>query len=243
MHALASELERVKTELNDRTTMMGIEMERWRQQADATSTAVIEAKNEVMERKKDLDSTKEKMDKLVEKLYVSRERGVELAGAIDHHLQQMHGAKYRAPVAAQHGPAQHGHTSHLQPQPPAHREPGAALPARQAPPPSVAFGGTLHPTTVRRPQQQQQQALPATLGRPKQEHFNRTRPRQVVPPQHTAAATLPPINGQPSYASPTASTSRKTANSKTLTGQKSSGDRWAESRRDAGMVAYAARWG
>ncbi len=38
MHALASELERVKTELNDRTTMMGIEMERWRQQADATST-------------------------------------------------------------------------------------------------------------------------------------------------------------------------------------------------------------
>ena len=41
MHALASELERVKTELNDRTAMMGIEMERWRQQADATSTQVL----------------------------------------------------------------------------------------------------------------------------------------------------------------------------------------------------------
>ena len=41
MHALASELERVKTELNDRTAMMGAEMERWRQQADATSTQVL----------------------------------------------------------------------------------------------------------------------------------------------------------------------------------------------------------
>ena len=41
MHALASELERVKTELNDRTARMGVEMERWRQQADATSTQVL----------------------------------------------------------------------------------------------------------------------------------------------------------------------------------------------------------
>ena len=35
--------------------------------------AVTEAKNEVMERKKDLDTTKEKMDKLVEKLYLGRQ--------------------------------------------------------------------------------------------------------------------------------------------------------------------------
>ena len=34
--------------------------------------AVTEAKNEVMERKRDLDATKEKMDKLVEKLYLGR---------------------------------------------------------------------------------------------------------------------------------------------------------------------------
>ena len=33
---------------------------------------MTEAKNEVMERKKDLDTTKEKMDKLVEKLYLGR---------------------------------------------------------------------------------------------------------------------------------------------------------------------------
>ena len=33
---------------------------------------MTEAKNEVMERKRDLDTTKEKMDKLVEKLYLGR---------------------------------------------------------------------------------------------------------------------------------------------------------------------------
>ena len=35
--------------------------------------AVTEAKNEVMERKRDLDLTKEKMDKLVDKLYLGRQ--------------------------------------------------------------------------------------------------------------------------------------------------------------------------
>lgn len=34
---------------------------------------MTEAKNEVMERKKDLDLTKEKMDKLVDKLYLGRQ--------------------------------------------------------------------------------------------------------------------------------------------------------------------------
>lgn len=33
---------------------------------------MTEAKNEVMERKKDLDTTKQKMDQLVEKLYLGR---------------------------------------------------------------------------------------------------------------------------------------------------------------------------
>lgn len=37
MHALATELERVREELNNRTNLMGSEMERWRQQAEATS--------------------------------------------------------------------------------------------------------------------------------------------------------------------------------------------------------------
>ena len=34
---------------------------------------MTEAKNEVMERKRDLDMTKEKMDKLVDKLYLGRQ--------------------------------------------------------------------------------------------------------------------------------------------------------------------------
>jgi hypothetical protein len=41
-----------------------------------------------MERKKELDSTKEKMDHLVEKLYIGREKGLELRGAIDFHLER-----------------------------------------------------------------------------------------------------------------------------------------------------------
>lgn len=41
-----------------------------------------------MERKKELDITKEKMDHLVEKLYIGREKGLELRGAIDFHLER-----------------------------------------------------------------------------------------------------------------------------------------------------------
>ena len=49
--------------------------------------AVTEAKNEVMERKKDLDITKEKMDKLVEKLYLGRSviPFIQLACPLIHH--------------------------------------------------------------------------------------------------------------------------------------------------------------
>jgi hypothetical protein len=38
-------------------------MEKWRQQAHLTANAVMEAKGEVMERKRELDSTKDKMDR------------------------------------------------------------------------------------------------------------------------------------------------------------------------------------
>jgi len=55
---------------------------RWRQQAQVTAAAVIEAKNEVMERKRELDLTKERMDRLVDKLYAGREKGLELQGSI-----------------------------------------------------------------------------------------------------------------------------------------------------------------
>ena len=66
---------------------MGNEMMRWKSQ-DAAANAVSLAKDEVMERKKELDVTKEKMDNLVEKLYIGREKGLELRGAIDFHLER-----------------------------------------------------------------------------------------------------------------------------------------------------------
>ena len=41
-----------------------------------------------MQRKRELDSTKEKLDNLIDRLYVGREIGVELRGAIDNSIQQ-----------------------------------------------------------------------------------------------------------------------------------------------------------
>jgi hypothetical protein len=79
----------MRDELTYRTVVMSEEMEKWRQQAAMTANAVLEAKNEVMERKKELDSTKEKMDRLLDKLYIGRERGIELSGAIASNQRMM----------------------------------------------------------------------------------------------------------------------------------------------------------
>ena len=85
---LATEIDRLREELENRTNAMGNEMMRWKSQADAAARAVSTAKDEVLERKRELDSTKEKMDILVEKLYIGREKGLELRGAIDFHLER-----------------------------------------------------------------------------------------------------------------------------------------------------------
>lgn len=91
---LGLELERVRQELVIRTKILSEEMERWRQQAEYTAAAVIEAKAEVSERKRDLDSTREKMDKLMDRLHVGREQGLVLqasltaANAYTSHAQQ-----------------------------------------------------------------------------------------------------------------------------------------------------------
>ena len=42
---------------------------RWRHQAQLTAAAVMDAKNEVLERKRELDMTRDKMDNLIDKLY------------------------------------------------------------------------------------------------------------------------------------------------------------------------------
>lgn len=44
---------------------MAEEMERWQAQAALTAHAVVEAKQEVMERKREMETTKDKMDRLV----------------------------------------------------------------------------------------------------------------------------------------------------------------------------------
>lgn len=92
---LAAEIDRLRDELEQRTNSMGNEMMRWKSQADAAANAVSLAKDEVMERKRELDITKEKMDHLVEKLYIGREKGLELRGAIDFHLER-HRTNYQS---------------------------------------------------------------------------------------------------------------------------------------------------
>ncbi|EFJ44809.1 hypothetical protein VOLCADRAFT_118633 [Volvox carteri f. nagariensis] len=82
INTLQEEIGRLREELAYRTHLMTSEMTRWQQQAHLTAAAVMEAKNEVLERKRELDSTKEKMDRLLDKLYIGRERGMELSGAI-----------------------------------------------------------------------------------------------------------------------------------------------------------------
>lgn len=55
---------------------------RWKRHAAATASAVLEAKDEVLLRKRELDSTKDKMDVLLDKLYAGKEANSNLSGAI-----------------------------------------------------------------------------------------------------------------------------------------------------------------
>lgn len=192
---LMAELERVREELDIRVRVIGAEMVRWRAQAEAAAAAVRDAKDEVcfpgaasrcraavvdaqlvcrqlMDRKRELDVTKERMDGLVEKLYVGarlahtctssgshsqhlragREKGLELRGAIDSHLerfgQQAHAASAAAASAelptATAQPAPPSSTSaksDLSPGPGLARTPPTAPQAPQAKPEAPARGG------------------------------------------------------------------------------------------------------
>ncbi|WIA33092.1 hypothetical protein OEZ86_006246 [Tetradesmus obliquus] len=80
--ALLAEVERLRHELAHRTTAMAAEMDRWKQQASLTAAAAVEAKDEVLARKRELDATKDRMDSLVERLYGHREANISLSGAI-----------------------------------------------------------------------------------------------------------------------------------------------------------------
>lgn len=66
-------------------------MLRWRQQAHLAAAAVLDAKNDLLERRRELGATNDRMDSLVEKLYAGRDHGIDLQGAI--------GAYYRIAAA------------------------------------------------------------------------------------------------------------------------------------------------
>lgn len=76
---------------------------RWKQQAELAANAVIDAKNEVLARKRELDTTKVKMDELIDKLYTGRELGIDLggqiAGAMSFYQSMANSPSYPIPVA------------------------------------------------------------------------------------------------------------------------------------------------
>ena len=67
---LEAEVQRMREELALRTMIMADETDKWRQQSQLTASAVMEAKTEVEARKRELDQTKDKMDRLLDKLYM-----------------------------------------------------------------------------------------------------------------------------------------------------------------------------
>ncbi|KAK9803017.1 hypothetical protein WJX72_000682 [[Myrmecia] bisecta] len=264
--SLAQELERVRSELAHRTEMMGSEMERWRQQAEATARAVVEAKNEVMDRKKDLDVTKEKMDKLVEKLYASREKGVELTGAIDYHIHQnaqqrakdrtmMNGslAWGRTTISAHPGASGTASTNHRARE--RHDDPHEMAARHVSPqrvaPANVAFGATVTTNTRPRANRQRSESVPRqrtlmaepaasllpAISKPRNKMYNV--PSSGYATLHASSKASP--TGLLPGETLSASIRRKEKEKERQHGQVA-GDRWAESRRDAGMIAYASRW-
>jgi hypothetical protein len=61
---------------------MHIAADRWRRQATLTAAAVAEAKQEVLQRKRELGATQDRMDSLLERLHGHKEASASLSGAI-----------------------------------------------------------------------------------------------------------------------------------------------------------------
>jgi hypothetical protein len=95
LSAQSAEMERREQEQARQMSIMNQEMLRWRQQAHYVAAAVLEAKNELLDRRHELSATNERMDSLVEKLYAGRDHGMDLQGAI--------GAYYRMAAASSAG--------------------------------------------------------------------------------------------------------------------------------------------
>lgn len=82
LSAVMQEAGRRERELARHTAIIQQEMLRWRQQAHLAAAAVLEAKDEVLERRRELGATNDRMDTLVEKLYAGRDHGMDLQAAI-----------------------------------------------------------------------------------------------------------------------------------------------------------------
>ena len=151
---LEAEISRLQEELEFRTVSMHQELQKWRDQAQFATNALREAKNEVIDRKRELDTTKERMDLLVEKLYTGRERGMELRGAIDVQIHQSQLAHEMREKFQQHQGEQRGALVPVEMPPPAF-----VPPQHHNPPPQQQAHHYHHPAPVQystaAPQQQE----------------------------------------------------------------------------------------
>jgi len=75
----------VHGELEARSRNVGTDLARWRAQAAAAAAAVNDARDELMDRRRDLEALKERLTATVPRLVFAREKGMELRGAIDAH--------------------------------------------------------------------------------------------------------------------------------------------------------------
>lgn len=140
---VSNDLIRTQQETAMHSRMMQEEMNKWKQQAAVVGNAVMEAKNEVLQRKRELDSTRENMDRLVDKLMMGREMGIQLTGAIEGNQRAM--AYMGSPMVGMHhagGPPGKMMPSMMMPPMGA----GAMGPWMSPPPPTNHGRNSKHPT-------------------------------------------------------------------------------------------------
>jgi hypothetical protein len=123
---------------------------------------VVEAKDEVLLRRKELDSTKDKMDVLLEKLYANKEANSSLSGAIAAAAGNHFGISYPedkppAPAAARTGGRQQQQQTGRPRNPAIQREPPPQQQQQQHRQQQQAHGVMQRHPAPHQPQQQQQQ--------------------------------------------------------------------------------------
>lgn len=229
---LQAELDSVRSELMHRTASLSDEMMRWRHQAEHSAAAVMEAKKEVINRKKELDIARNKMDDILDKLAFTREKGIELTSAID---QQLH--RGQPPAWMFTGMMPHG----FHPPPPGHASAWRPPMPQLAPPRGVMMPapGAMH--YLHNPSA----ALPPIHAPSPASHP----PHQSNPsPGKTSSQIhLPPINDR----SPKAAGGESKEKVQGARGQaqkprgakpkpRKEADRWAEAQRDHARLSYAA---